>query len=49
MGKFIKEFDNIEIAEEFAARVNSKVELVYDWDAMIMAFVKSYRVSYAIN
>lgn len=49
MGKFIREFDNVEIAESFATEVNSKVELIYDWDAFTMEIVKSYRVSYSVN
>ena len=49
MGKFIREFAELDMAKNFAATVNAKVITRYDWDSFVGRIVKTYRVIYSVS
>ena len=49
MGRFIREFAELDMAKNFAATVNVEVITRYDWDSFVGRIVKIYSVAYSIS
>lgn len=49
MGRFIKEFTELDVAKLFATTVNAEVVTHYDWDSFMKRIVRIYCVEYAVS
>ena len=49
MGRFIKEFTELDVANFFATTVNAEVVTHYDWDSFMKRIVRIYCVEYTVS
>ena len=49
MGRFIREFVELDMANDFTATVNGEITTRYDWDSFVGRIVKTYRVAYSVS